>query len=260
MANTDVPAGIREQRPRERVIRWTLDTPARRNAIAPAVFEWIATRCAELDGEVVILRGAGDEAFSAGFDLTALAKALRDGSGPPDNTLIAATAAMQAADATFIASINGYVIGAGVELISACDLRVARRGASLRLPAGRLGVVYHAAGLARIHAAFGGTIARRLLLVGEKVPIEDARSSLAALVDADQLDATTDEYAQYICEQAPISVTGNRTLLRALDREQALPDELLAAHQRDRQRAYDAIANDRGARRPQAAIPTEPGA
>ncbi len=236
------PPGLREEHPREGVLRWVLDSPAKRNAISPAVFEWIADRCVQLRGQAVILRGAGDEAFSAGFDLSALATALREGSGPPDHTLIGATAAIQRADATFIASINGYVIGAGVELVSACDLRIARRGASLRLPAGRLGVVYHAAGLARIHAAFGGTIARRLLLVGEKVPIEDARASLCGLVDGAELDARTDDLAQYLCEQSQISLAGNRRLLRALDRVQSLPADLLEAHHHTRQLAYEAIA------------------
>lgn len=235
------PAGIRERSLGEGVLAWTLDNPARRNAIPPAVFSWISRRCPTLAGEVVILRGAGEVAFSAGFDLSALAEQLEH-AGPPDQVLIAATAAMHEADASFIAAINGYVIGAGVELVAACDLRVARRGASLRLPAGRLGVVYHAAGLTRVHAAFGSTVARRLLLAGEQVAIEDAAASLARLVDAEELDAAALELARSILEQSPTSVAGNRRILRALDRAQALPAELLEAHERARAAAYAKLA------------------
>jgi enoyl-CoA hydratase/carnithine racemase len=225
------------------ILRWVLDNPARRNAIAPAVFEWITARCPRLRGEVVLIRGGGDRVFSAGFDLKALAEQVETGSaGAPDHPLITATAAMQEADATFIAVINGVVIGAGVELISACDLRLAREGASLRIPAGRLGVVYHAAGLTRIHAAFGPTVTRRLLLAGDEVAITDARESLCALVELDRLDAEALALAERIASQAPRSVAGNRRLLRALDRSRALPADLLEAHELARLEAYSTLA------------------
>ncbi|HLT40299.1 MAG TPA: enoyl-CoA hydratase/isomerase family protein [Enhygromyxa sp.] len=231
-----VPTGIREHELEAGVLGWVIDNPARRNAIAPPMFEWIASRCAELSGEVVILRGAGDRAFSAGFDLTALDGRTRG--QPPDEVLIRATAAIQDADATFIAALNGYVIGAGVELVATCDFRLACPAASLRVPAGKLGVVYHAAGLTRIHAAFGSTVARRLLLAGEQVAIEDVRSSLAYLVELEQLDQQALALARRIRELSPHSVAGNRRLLRALDRSRALPDELLEAHEQARLEAY----------------------
>jgi enoyl-CoA hydratase/carnithine racemase len=233
-----VPAGLREQVLEPGVLAWVLDNPARRNAIAPPVFEWITARCTELHGEVVILRGAGDRAFSAGFDLTALGELDSRGNEPPDQVLIRATAAMQDADATFIAALNGYVIGAGVELVSACDFRLACPSASLRVPAGKLGVVYHAAGLTRIHAAFGATVTRRLFLAGEQVAITDARASLVALVELAQLDEQALALARSIRELAPHSVAGNRRLLRALDRSQALPPDLLEAHEQARREAY----------------------
>lgn len=230
--------GLREHELEPGVLSWVLDNPARRNAIAPPVFEWIAKRCTELRDEVVILRGAGDRAFSAGFDLTALAELGSTPDAAPDEVLIRATAAMQDADATFVAAINGYVIGAGVELVAACDFRLACPSASLRVPAGKLGVVYHAAGLTRIHAAFGSTVTRRLLLAGEQVAITDAQASLVALVELAQLDEQALALARRIRELSPLSVAGNRRLLRALDRAQALPADLLDAHEQARREAY----------------------
>lgn len=237
------PPGIHEREIEPGVLGWVLDNPARRNAIAPAVFEWIASRCAELRGEVVILRGAGDRAFSAGFDLSALAELKARGDVElPDRVLIRATAAMQDADATIIAALNGYVIGAGVELVAAADFRLACPAASLRVPAGKLGVVYHAAGLARIHAAFGSTVARRLFLAGEEVAIADARASLVAslvaIVELEHLDDQALALARRIRELSPLSVAGNRRLLRGLDRAQTLPADLLEAHEQARREAY----------------------
>ena len=233
-----LPNGMREQELEPGVLAWVIDNPARRNAIAPPVFEWIASRCAELAGEVVILRGAGDRAFSAGFDLTTLADLGVGTREQPDDVLIRATAAMQDADATFIAALNGYVIGAGVELVASCDFRIACPAASLRVPAGKLGVIYHAAGLARIHAAFGSTVVRRLFLANEQVPITDVRASLAHLVELEQLDEQALALARRIRELSPHSVAGNRRLLRAIDRATALPADLLEAHEQARREAY----------------------
>lgn len=235
------------------ILRWRIANPARRNAIGPRVFEWIVERCASLRGEVVVIRGEGEQVFSAGFDLKSLADRVGPAAseGPPDRPLIHATAAMQQADATFVAAINGAVIGAGVELVCSCDFRIARVGASLRVPAGRLGVVYHAAGLARIHAALGPTIVRRLFLAGDEVAIEDAREGLVALVEAEQLDAEALALAERITRLAPRSVAGNRRLLRALDRAHALPADLLEAHELARTEAYSNIA-------PPTPVPADP--
>ena len=115
------------------------------------------------------------------------------------------------------------------------------RGASLRLPAGKLGVIYHAEGLARVHAAFGSTVARRLLLAGEKVEIADARASLVALVEYERLDDEVLALARRVREQSPRSVAGNRAILRALDLA-VLPEELLVAHEQARREAYEQMA------------------
>jgi enoyl-CoA hydratase/carnithine racemase len=234
---TTTPAGLREEVIEPGVLRWVFDDPARRNPVSPAMLDWITTRCGELSGEVVIVRGEGDRAFTAGFDLAALAEHTRSQPYPPDGVLIRATAAITRANATFIAALNGYVIGAGVELISCCDFRVACTSASLRVPAGKLGVIYHAEGLARIHASFGAAVARRLLLAGDKVEIADVRASLAALVEYERLDDEVLALARRIHEQSPRSLAGNRTILRALDLA-TLPEELLAAHESARREAY----------------------
>ena len=222
-----------------RVQTWTLDHPARRNAATPAALSWIAERCGELAGEIVVLRGAGDEAFCAGFDLTALAE--QDGSGEAlvDAPLIAATAAMRRADATFVAALSGYAIGAGVELACACDLRIAASGAWFQVPAARLGVVYHAEGLARIRAVFGEAGVARLLLLGRRVSVEDALGlgALVEVVPPERFEPALQALVADLLAAAPQSLRGNRTLLRALG-EPRLPADVLLAHEHARTAAY----------------------
>ncbi len=222
------------------LVRWTLDHPARRNAVHPDALAWIAERCGALEGEVVVLRGAGDQAFCAGFDLTALNPSAEG--PPPDAPLADASAAMERADATFVAAINGLTIGAGLELACACDLRIAREDAWFAVPAAKLGVVYHAEGLRRLHAVLGPAVVRRMLLLGERVEASALleAGALTHVVAPTALDATVDAIVEAVQAGAPLSQRAHRTVLRALDRGD-LDQDTLQLHACQRAEAYAAI-------------------
>jgi enoyl-CoA hydratase/carnithine racemase len=234
-----VAEGLREHTRDDSALAWTLDHPARRNAITPDALRFLADRCARLRGETVVL-GATGPGFCAGFDLSALEAAVRASTDAlPDATLIAAVDAMQCADATFVAALHGYVIGAGVELSTACDLRLASDDTTFRVPAAELGVVYHAVGLARLRAAFGPAGARRLVLLGERL---DAATALAAgaihrVVAPEALAGAVDEVVAHLSAVDARSLGANRDLLRALDRP-ALAGETRQRHERARIDAY----------------------
>ena len=224
------------------VERWWLDNPARRNAVTPAALHWMAARCEALRGQVVVLAGSGPQ-FCAGFDLTALGAAIAadaEALAPlPDQPLIDATEAMRRADATFVAGIARYAIGAGVELIASCDFRIFSAQTWLEVPAGKLGVVYHAGGLRRIAAAFGPQVARRLVLAADRVPCEelDRAHAVSRIVPAESLEAELRAFANQLAALDPAATRNNRRLLRALDLPK-MPTELLAGHESARALAY----------------------
>ena len=225
-----------------RIETWAIDNPERKNAITPDALRWMAHRASELSGQVVILR-AHAGSFCSGFDLQALRNALASGdetlARAPDRPLMDATEAMQAADASFIAVIHGYVIGAGVELCAACDFRFFADDAWLMIPAAKLGVVYHAEGLRRIRAAFGPQIVRRLVLGAQRVPATELGSTrgATALVSSAELDAHAHSFATELGTLDANASRHNRRLLRALD-ELELNPAMLEAHERARTAAY----------------------
>ena len=237
--------GLREE-VRDDALWWVLDNPRRRNAVHPDALQWISTRCDTLRGETVVLTGAGDEAFCAGFDLTALEPSA---DGPaPDVPLAEATEAMERADATFIAAIGGFAIGAGLELACACDLRVAREDAWFAIPAAKLGVVYHAAGLQRLHAVLGDAVLGRLLLLGERVDA-DALAEAGALthvVAPATLSAKVESMVAAVRAGAPLSQRAHRDFFRAIKRGETGPDSF-ARHEAARAQAYARIRQDRTA-------------
>ncbi len=235
------PRGLAVTRTSDGVWSWELCEPERRNPVGPALLDWIAETCATLRGDVVVLRargrdGGGTPVFCAGFDLAALTELGRD--DVPDASLGRAVAAMHAADATFVAAVHGRVIGAGVELVVACDVRIATDDVDFEIPAARLGVVYRAEGLALLQHAFGPAVATRLVLLGERI---DARTAAAAgavthVCAAAELAATTDRIATALRSSAAVGLAGNRDGLRAL--VPAVPQRVLARHEERRRAAF----------------------
>ncbi len=221
---------------------WTLNRPAKRNALRREMFAWIAERAAQLAGEVVVIRGAGGRVFSSGFDLDALPEPGL--ATVPDAALIAASKALEVADATLIAAVDGPAIGAAVELLCRCDFQVAHPGVWCRVPAASLGVVYHADGLAAFHARLGSALARRLLVAGEKVDATELHGAgfLSHIVAADEVGPRAYALAETIAANNPASTRAHRQMFRALDHGQVTP-ELLQLHTQARVLAYARITH-----------------
>ncbi|MDC0718942.1 enoyl-CoA hydratase/isomerase family protein [Nannocystis bainbridge] len=223
------------------LLRWTISHPRKRNALTPAMLATLEARARALRGEVVLLDATPGPCFCAGYDLDALPEGQLDApaASAPDAPLITASAALQTCDALLIAVVHGEVFGAGVELIAACDLRLAAHGVRFTVPAARLGVVYHAAGVVLLRRVFGPALARRMLLAAEPIGAEEAHraGALASLHPADALARAGEEFAARLRQGAPHSLRAHRELLRALDRGGPTGEEL-AAHEQARRVAY----------------------
>lgn len=250
MSDAATDAGrVREETLAPGVLRWTLDSPRKRNALSPAMLAWLQRRAAELRGEVVLIAGAG-EAFCAGFDLDALptpppvpedmsrapaSPVLEDST--PDAPLIAAITALRRADATLVAVLHGAVFGAGVELACCCDLRLARTDTRFTVPVARLGVVYHPAGVDLLHHTVGLALAQRLLLLGDTVGADELlrAGAVHGVHPAADLDAAALALAGRLRSGAPGPLRAHRDRLRALAAGTA-PDD--RAHEAARRTAY----------------------
>src|SRR5919202_4871797 len=134
----DTPPVRYERRGPARVI--TIDRPERRNAVdgptAEALKEAYERFEADDEARVLILTGAGDQAFCAGADLKAIASfapRLEDADGPLGFTRLTPSKPT-------IAAIEGWCLAGGLELALWCDLRIAGRSATLGFPERRWGV------------------------------------------------------------------------------------------------------------------------
>ncbi|MFQ5699248.1 MAG: enoyl-CoA hydratase/isomerase family protein [Myxococcota bacterium] len=244
----------------------TFDRPKHRNALSPRMLQELHETLrdwADRDAvRVVILRGAGDTAFSSGFDIAAIptgsgAEGQRRRSETPPLAL-AWTRVKQFPYPT-LAMVNGYCFGAALHLALCCDLRVGADDIAVGMPAARLGIVYPPDGIAQFVAVLGVARAREVFLTGRTY--RGTEVGAMRLVDRQvpraELEPTVRGLAREISANAPLALRGLKRILNrieaaaplgqeALREAEALVAEALASD--DARRAQRAFLERRGSR------------
>jgi enoyl-CoA hydratase/carnithine racemase len=126
-----------------------------------------------------------------------------------------------------VGEINGHAIGGGLELALTCDIRVAARTAKFAMPPAKLGLIYSHTGLRKFIDVCGPAGTAELFHVGEAVDAERAREMglVNEAVDPEELEERVLDLAGRIAANAPLSLAGNKRIIRAL-RSQPLPEHV----------------------------------
>ncbi|MFZ4584336.1 MAG: enoyl-CoA hydratase/isomerase family protein [Acidimicrobiia bacterium] len=204
----------------------TIDRPERKNALnAQMCADFSAHLAAQRDVRALVLTGAGD-AFCAGADLvTRIGDDHSDAFRPAFELL---QDGLEAFPAPVIAAVDGPAIGAGTQLLTACDLRVAGRAARFAIPAARIGLILSAANLERLLRLVGSGAARDLLFTSRTLDQNEAFAmGLVDRVVKSALDAAR-LLAFEIATLAPLSVQGHKQALLAIERSTVVGHELRA--------------------------------
>ena len=152
----------------------TLTIVSRKGSMGPTFWAEMVRAQTEL-GAARVLIVRGQELFSAGLDVKASAAGLEAALG--DVQLFRAQVApmhrafegLAALPIPVITAVHGWCIGAGLELISACDLRLCSQDARFSLPEVRLGIAADLGGLQRLPGIVGQGWARQMALTGEAI-------------------------------------------------------------------------------------------
>jgi enoyl-CoA hydratase/carnithine racemase len=197
----------------------TIDRPQKRNALSPDMIDAIAAavRGADENPEVraVIVHGEGPM-FSAGVDLAALGEMLGgSAAGNPARRLRrlatrlqTALDAVEATELPVIGALHGQVMGLGLELALAFDLRVASTDCQLSIPEARVGLVADVGGTTRLARSIGPSRAKDMLLTARGVPADEALAwgLVNRVVPADELLPAAVALAGDITRNAPLAV------------------------------------------------------
>jgi enoyl-CoA hydratase len=207
-------------------IGWIVfDHPERRNALTPGMWAGLAAalrRHGEDPGvRVVVMRGAGEEAFVSGADISTFDQvdgiATSSGLGVGGGNAFAEFARIEK---PVIAMIHGHCIGGGLAVALAADLRYADAESGFAIPAARLGVGYDIGGIAALEAVVGPARAKEILFTAGRYSATDAYAIglVDRVVPRSELEAFVRAQAERIAANAPLTVRSVKIISRELQR------------------------------------------
>jgi enoyl-CoA hydratase len=197
----------------------TIDNRAKLNTLTRALMVEFVTRVEALaardDLRALVLAGAGEKAFIGGANIPEMAALDRD-TAEAYITLVHRTCdCLRRLPVPVIARIDGYALGAGLEIAVSCDLRVASSRAKFGMPEVKVGIpsVVEAALLPRL---IGVGRARELLMLGETI---DAATALRwglveRVVEAEALDAEVEKVLRALGSAGSHAVRRQKALMR----------------------------------------------
>ena len=212
---------LRLDEPAPHVARLTLANPAKRNALDHDILDALAEILPELDARCLLITGEG-RAFSAGYDLGSLgdeATSFAEAAGAiVAHPFAAAIEALEAYPFPVLAALNGHAIGGGMELALSCDLRICSAAARLGMPPARLGLVYSHTGLRKFLDALGAPRTRELFFTARTISAQEALAwgAVGEVLPAGDVGARGVELAAEIAANAPLSLAGNKRIIRLL--------------------------------------------
>ena len=205
-------------------IGWlTFNQPERLNAVRLDMWEALPDAVQSLIAHpavrVIVVRGAGDKAFISGADIAEFDQVRHDAaSNQPFTAAVSrATASLMEAPKPAVAMINGFCIGGGMVIASACDIRVCSEGSRFGVPAGKLGLGYELDNFQRLQSIVGKGIALEMLATARHfTAAEMVRANfISRVVPASNLDALAREIADQAAATAPLTYAAAKLASRA---------------------------------------------
>jgi enoyl-CoA hydratase/carnithine racemase len=205
-----------------RLARVTIDHRRRVNTLNTELIAQLASLCERLqtDDELrcVVLTGAGDRAFVGGADIREMVDLDPESARAFISHLHVACASIRALPVPVIARIQGYCLGAGLEIAASCDLRVASDTATFGMPEVNVGIpsVIEAALLPRL---IGAGKARELVYTGRSMTASEAAQCglVDRVVRAADLDVAALEWIQAIGTAGPRAIRLQKQLVHLWD-------------------------------------------
>jgi enoyl-CoA hydratase/3-hydroxyacyl-CoA dehydrogenase len=183
------------------------------NAVNRVIIDalWDAFESLDDETRVVVLRGRGERAFSAGAVIGGFVSADASSERPAGIQPVADL--IEGAPVPVVAAIHGYCLGGGLEIALACDLRVAHVDAQLGFPEVRLGLLPGGGGTQRAPRLISRGRAAWLAMSGERIPARQAEAWGLVEFVVDDLDAGIEQVAGALAKQSPHALREIKRLL-----------------------------------------------
>jgi enoyl-CoA hydratase/carnithine racemase len=200
----------------ERVYTVTINRPEVMNALNPETHSEMAQAFDEFEQDadlwVAIVTGAGDSAFCAGGDISAMVDAKSEDDYKVPESGYGGLTNRFSCDKPIIAAVNGLALGGGFELALSCDIVIASENAMFGLPEPKIGTAAVASGMHRLVREIGLKQAMGILLTADFVDAQKALDFglVNAMVPAPELMDTARKYAAKILKCAPLAIQATK--------------------------------------------------
>ncbi len=237
---TDTPKLLMEK---DGPIGWIVfNQPEKRNAVSQEMWELMPKYVEDLATDdairVVILRGAGEQAFVSGADISQFKDKRKNMADEENYRRISARGgdALAHLQKPLLAMIHGFCIGGGLAIAIGCDLRICSDDARFGVPAARLGLGYHYGGMEKLMRLVGPAYTKEIFFTARTdFSAQDGwRMGLVnQVVPKAELEAFTRNYALTISRNAPLTIRSAKNTVEQLGhppdkRDLALLDRLIA--------------------------------
>ena len=209
---------------RGQILKLILNRPDKGNSLTPVMLEELTLQLEKVASDTairaVIITGAGDWAFSTGFDISKIGKVQKK-PGIELEIQETAYASIRACPIPVIAMINGYTVGGGCDLMLNCDLSVSSQNAKFAMPPAKLGVIYSPEGMERFVRTIGVINTKYLFYSGRMISAAEALDMglINQAADPEKLEEVTFALAEEIAANAPLTVRAVKELLGELSAE-----------------------------------------
>lgn len=198
------------------IARITMNQPHKLNPVGLVPLRELADAAAWVDTQrqvtVTVLTGAGERAFSAGFDLTEFGDAsAAEARGGADLGARMADA-IEAMESVTIAAIHGHCVGGGLVVAAACDLRIAADNTRFAIPEVDLGIPLAWGGIPRLVREIGPAATRDLVMTCRPFGADEAVALgfVNRVVARDDLAAQVDTLAESLAAKAPMVIKATK--------------------------------------------------
>ncbi|HEU0290540.1 MAG TPA: enoyl-CoA hydratase [Burkholderiales bacterium] len=218
---------------KEGAIGWVIfNNPERHNATSyemwqslPLVLEAYVR---DPEVRVIIFRGTGEKAFSAGADISQFKekRSSEEAVKLYNDTADASSRALRECAKPTIAMIHGYCIGGGAAIAVGCDIRIASDSAKFGVPAAKLGLGYRFDGINRLSSIVGPSFTAEIFFTARQFTAQEALQMglVNRLLPAAELESYTLDYANTIATNAPLTIAAVKRSLIELSKNPANRD------------------------------------
>lgn len=218
---------------KEGAIGWVIfNNPERHNATSFEMWQSLPlvldAYVADPEVRVVVLRGTGEKAFSAGADISQFKekRSSEEAVKLYNDTADASSRALRECAKPTIAMIHGYCIGGGAAIAVGCDMRFAAETAKFGVPAAKLGLGYRFEGIKRLSSIVGPAFTAEIFFTGRQFTVQEAfdMGLVNRVLPGAELEGYTRDFAGTIANNAPLTIAAVKRSLVELNKDESARD------------------------------------